>query len=349
MLTTEHLEQILTTIPSRTIGLIGDLFLDRYLDIDPTRDEPSVETELTAYQVTQVRAYPGALGTVLNNLVALGVGRLYPISIIGDDGEGYELRQCLAKMPGVDTSGIVMTGDRRTPTYTKPMYGSRELNRLDIKNRMPTPMGLENTVLAVLEEAFHQFDALLILDQVSEENCGVVTTRVRDRIAELGEEFPEKFILADSRERIAQFRNVCIKPNHRELLGVPAQQNTEFHWLQYGYSRPNFNRWSYVTAGENGIALCSPGGAVQLHIPAYPVAGPVDICGAGDSCSAGIAAAQVCDLSHEVAAAFGNLVASITIQQLGTTGTATPQQVRDRWAEWNRPPNEFALVPAYHD
>jgi sugar/nucleoside kinase (ribokinase family) len=31
------------------------------------------------------------------------------------------------------------------------------------------------------------------------------------------------------------------------------------------------------------------------------------------------------------AAAFGNLVASITVQQIGTTGTATPQQVRDRW------------------
>jgi hypothetical protein len=33
------------------------------------------------------------------------------------------------------------------------------------------------------------------------------------------------------------------------------------------------------------------------------------------------------------AAAFGNLVASITIQQLGVTGTATPQQVLHRWGQ----------------
>ena len=33
------------------------------------------------------------------------------------------------------------------------------------------------------------------------------------------------------------------------------------------------------------------------------------------------------------AASFGNLVASITVQQLGTTGTATPDQVRARWQE----------------
>ena len=31
--------------------------------------------------------------------------------------------------------------------------------------------------------------------------------------------------------------------------------------------------------------------------------------------------------------AFANLVASITIQQLGTTGTASPAQVRQRWRE----------------
>jgi sugar/nucleoside kinase (ribokinase family) len=37
----------------------------------------------------------------------------------------------------------------------------------------------------------------------------------------------------------------------------------------------------------------------------------------------------------EEAAAFGNLVASITIQQIGTTGTASPQQVRQRWREVN--------------
>ena len=109
MLNSALVARILQTIPGKTIGLLGDLFLDRYLDIDPARDEPSVETGLTAYQVTGVRTYAGALGTVLNNLAALGVGRLEPIAIIGDDGEGYELQQCLMKMPCVDMAGIVTT------------------------------------------------------------------------------------------------------------------------------------------------------------------------------------------------------------------------------------------------
>src|SRR5438132_13821988 len=98
MLTTSLIEKILATIPHRTVGVLGDLFLDRYLDIDAALTEPSIETGLDAYQVTQVRSYPGAAGTVVNNLVALGLGRICVAAVIGDDGEGYELRQALRRV-----------------------------------------------------------------------------------------------------------------------------------------------------------------------------------------------------------------------------------------------------------
>src|SRR5438876_3322893 len=100
MLTTPLIEQVLTRAPGLTIGVLGDLFLDRYLDLDASLTEPSLETGLDAYQVIAVRSYPGAAGTVVNNLSALGVGRIVPIALIGDDGEGYELLQALQRLPG---------------------------------------------------------------------------------------------------------------------------------------------------------------------------------------------------------------------------------------------------------
>ncbi len=96
MLDAALIDRILKRFPALKIGVLGDLFLDRYLDIDAALTEPSIETGLDAYQVTRVRSYPGAAGTVISNLAALGVGKIYPISVIGDDGEGYELRQALA-------------------------------------------------------------------------------------------------------------------------------------------------------------------------------------------------------------------------------------------------------------
>jgi rfaE bifunctional protein kinase chain/domain len=340
MLTTELIEQVLSTIPHRTIGVLGDLFLDRYLDINPDLDELSVETGKIAYQVAKVRSYPGAAGTVINNLAALGVGRICPIAFIGDDGEGYELRQALKTIPAVDQSGIFSAPERRTPTYTKPMRGKEELNRLDIKNRSPTSVALESRIIELLDEAWPRLEALIVLDQVSEEECGVVTTRIRKRLTDLGVREPRKFMLADSRKRIALFRNVAVKPNEDECLSiwsVPPGCYGKDHRAHAPFLLATRVKGPvFLTLGQHGMAVVrKPVGEVseRNYIPAYPVSGPIDIVGAGDSCSAGITCAMVSGLTHEQAAAFGNLVASITIQQIGVTGTATPEQVRARWRE----------------
>src|SRR5579871_6164002 len=217
MLTDALIEQILSRLVNVRIGVLGDLFLDRYLDIDDRLTEPSLETGLDAYQIVRVRSQPGALGTIINNLAALGVGRIVPVAVIGDDGEGYELRQALARLPAVDAMHVFSNPSRRTPTYTKPMLnvGSvlapRELNRLDIKNRTPTPADAEERITTALSSAWPTFHAMLVLDQVSETNCGVVTAPVRDRLAELAGRDPAKFVLADSRERIGTFRAVALK------------------------------------------------------------------------------------------------------------------------------------------
>src|SRR5262245_66447038 len=107
MLSDEVIERILERAPNVGIGVLGDLFLDRYLELDGALTEPSLETGLDAYQVVQVRAQPGAAGTVINNLAALGVGRIIPVAIIGDDGEGYELRQALQSLPSVDPRHLI--------------------------------------------------------------------------------------------------------------------------------------------------------------------------------------------------------------------------------------------------
>jgi rfaE bifunctional protein kinase chain/domain len=343
-LTTEGLEAILERIPRLKIGVVGDLFLDRYLDLDAALTEPSLETGLDAYQVVNVRSSPGAAGTVVNNLVALGVGQVYPIAVIGDDGEGYELQQALGRLAAVDPQALIRAPDRRTPTYTKPMLHEngkppRELNRLDIKNRRRMPAALEREIESKFVSIWPHLDALMVLDQVSEADCGVVTARIRDRLAELAEAEPNKIMLADSRERISLFRGMCLKPNRTEALravGFRAENKADTLERAAAELARRAGRWVFCTDGERGILLASPQDGERTtrpRIPAYPVAGPIDIVGAGDSTSAAIVCALASGASVETTAAFGNLVASITIQQIGTTGTATPDQVRERWRE----------------
>ena len=68
-------------------------------------------------------------------------------------------------------------------------------------------------------------------------------------------------------------------------------------------------------------------------VPGYRVDGPIDPVGAGDSTSAALACALAAGASLEQAASFANLVASITVQQIGITGTASPGQVIERFRE----------------
>ena len=82
MLSDALIDQILSALPNKRIGVVGDLFLDRYLELDGTLTEPSLETGLDAYQVVRVRAQPGAAGTVINNLIALGIGQVLPVAVI---------------------------------------------------------------------------------------------------------------------------------------------------------------------------------------------------------------------------------------------------------------------------
>ncbi|MBI3465328.1 MAG: carbohydrate kinase [Planctomycetes bacterium] len=342
MLTETKLHQILARLPHLTIAVVGDFFLDKYLDLDSRLTEKSVETGLGAYQVTGVRTSPGAGGTVTNNLASLGVGRIWALTLIGVDGEGFELKRELAGR-GVDLAHVIETPDRQTPTYTKPMLSdgsapARELNRLDIKNRTPIPAMLVRELARRLDQVVAQADAVIVSDQVSEPECGVMTLAMRERLAELGQRFPSKIIVADSRQRIGLFRNVITKPNRTECLGavgaaeIEARSSDETS-VAFGARQlaARTGRPVYCTLGEVGMLYADASRTVD--VPAYPVRGPIDMVGAGDSATAGIVCALCCGVDPIEAAAMGSLVASITIQQLGKTGTATPEQVIARWRE----------------
>ncbi len=329
-MTTERLATLLGRFGRLRIAVVGDFFVDRYLMIDPALEERSLETGLPAHQVVEVRAQPGAAGTVTNNLAALGVGYLFAVGFRGRDGEGYELQQGL-EATGVRCELLRETSDRRTPTYTKPMVTrpgapAEELSRLDIKNRTPTPASIEREVIEALRTVSEQVDAVIVADQVSEPDCGVVTGAVREALAALGREQPALPIWVDSRAHIAAFRDVMVKPNlaeARAMVGHDAPPADVARELARRNGRP-----CMITLGAAG-ALAATAEATEV-VPGVPVGGPIDIVGAGDSFTAGAVCTLAAGGTLREAAQVGCLVASITIQQLGTTGTASVEQVLER-------------------
>ena len=333
----ERLTKILEKIKNVKIAVVGDYFLDKYLIIDPDKDEPSLETYLTAYQVVEKRLSPGAAGTVANNLHAFGVSKIIAVGFAGKDGEGYELLKCLKDI-NVNTNHLLRTDDLITPTYTKPMrmetVGIRELNRLDIKNFKKLPHSIESKIIEIIYDLSTKTDAILAMDQVEELNFGVVTAKVKKALAEIGKTNDKIFIYGDSRAFVSHYRNITVKCNNRELVkvmgGNPGDEDDLDKLAVLGIRMSKQNgRPVFVTLGASGIMVIMD--SETTVIPAIKVEGPIDICGAGDTASAAIVSAICAGCTHEEAAFMANLAASITIQQIGATGTAAPEQIIERY------------------
>lgn len=328
-MTRERLLELFERFKDLHITVAGDLFIDRWWEIDEGLNEPSIETGLTAYQIVKKRSAAGAAGTVLNTLSEMGVGMLEVVSMVGDDGDGWEMLKKLRKRR-VDVSGVIVSDEIYTPAYVKPLF-PREGNRFDIKNFRPTPRHLEDALIENIEAALGRSDALLLLDQVCEADTGVLTARVRSSVCDMARRYPDKFIYADSRAFIHLFEDVVIKCNQLEAARMtgrdaieeqfdPALTFTCMDDLHRKTGKPVI-----ITCGANGVAVDHDG--EKMIVPAAKQSGPIDICGAGDACSAGLVTTLCAGGSYRDAAFVGNLSSGVTVRKIGMTGTASQQEM----------------------
>jgi len=324
-MTGERLNEILARCDSLKVLVVGDVALDRYLEIDPSIEETSLETGLAVHNVVNVRPQAGAGGNVLACAAALAPARLAVVGFCGDDGEGYELRRCLERM-GVDLRGFIIAPDRMTFTYTKPLVthpakAPQELSRLDIRTRTATGGELEKTIIERLCTSAAEADVIIAMDQMPEPSTGALTAGVRDALAKLARDNGQKVFIADSRFRIGDFADVRIKVNRSELLkhfGAGADADVESLALRWAQQ---IGSDVFVTLGADGILAAWAGGVERIE--GIPAEGPADIVGAGDSVLAGIALALGAGASVAEAAQIGNLAGSIVVRKIGTTGSAT--------------------------
>lgn len=333
---TARFQSITKRYPQLRLAVVGDFCLDRYLEIDPARAEVSIETGRTVHNVIKVRSQPGAAGTILNNLVALGVGEIRPVGFCGIDGEGFELRRALLARPGVRLDDFIETEQRRTFTYCKPLVikpgrEPLELDRLDSKNWTPTPEALQQQLAESLRCIAPEVDAIILMDQVDVAETGVITRQLLDEVRALAKRQPDRWILADSRRSLRGWPSVCLKMNAAELAAlVGTKGSLELEDIRTNAStlaRQN-GRPVFITLSERGILAATPQGDLH-HVPTLPLRGPIDIVGAGDAVTANLACALAAGAETAEAIALANTAASVVIHQLGTTGTASVAQIQD--------------------
>ena len=331
-----RLQEINARYPSLRLAVVGDFCLDRYLEIDPAKQETSIETGLPVHNVVQVRSQPGAAGTILNNLVALGLGQIYPVGFCGADGEGFELRRSLLARRGVNLEHFLETDQRRTFTYCKPLLvqpgqAPQELSRLDSKNWTPTPAAVQEQLVERLHAVCRFVDAVIVMDQVDVPETGTVTRAMLRALKNIVEAETRLLVLADSRRGLKGYPPVTFKMNAAELsalVGASVKLTVDDIEAAAATLARTHGRTVFVTLAECGILAATSTGEVS-RVPALPVRGEIDVVGAGDAVTANLTAALAAGATAREAIMIANIAASIVLHQLGTTGTASVAQIAE--------------------
>ena len=311
--------EILAEFPKLRVLVVGDVCLDRWCRYDPELADPSRETGIPRVGVVTTDVTPGAAGTIANNLAALGAGGISILGMVGDDGFGYELRGAL-KLRGIATDLLVDAPQVPTFTYTKlinRVTEEEDLPRIDFVYTSELPEAVDRELVTRFERVAPDYDVILVSDQAETELGGVVTPRMRDAVCRA-----KGLVWVDSRLRPEHFRRAVVKPNQQEAEAASSRLLGRVDYAEFrrAIEAPAL----IVTHGGDGALVVTQEG--EQWVQTKPVEHPVDICGAGDSFSAGAAMTLKVTGDPVAAAEFGNRVASVTIMKKGT-GTASPFEV----------------------
>lgn len=324
-MTHPELTELFDRIATLRIGVIGDFAVDFYYEIEKKTGETSLETGLDVHWGRRPRTAPGGAGNVVQNLAALGVGRVSTFGGVGDDLFGREMR-ALFDAQRVDATHLrTMAPGWDTCTYTKPLRPEGEDHRLDFGTHNRLAAGDFGALLGALETALPHLDALILNQQFP--NPLLNEARL-NRLLKLLARFPAVRVVADLRDFGKAVRGATLKVNTAELarlLGEHPAPDLATCVGQAQTLRRTTGGPVVVTRGAEGILYVDD--RETTAVPGLRLTGPLDTVGAGDTVVAALTATLAAGASPAQALDLANRAAAVTVQKLGQTGTATAEEI----------------------
>jgi rfaE bifunctional protein kinase chain/domain len=330
----ETLNAILSDISKLKVGVIGDACVDIYWHADMTKSELSRETPHHPLPIVQEFFSPGAAGNVAINLKALGCQEVSVCSVIGSDWRGKMLHDLFVQA-GIKDTFLIADDNWITPAYCKPIRwgiqnAKQEDARIDFVNMTSLTDKQIEKLLEKIDQIMDASDAVVVNDQFK---FGIIVPEVRKRLTEWARR--GKLIVVDSRDRIGLFEALIVKPNEVESLrwhrpDHDLATSTWDDWLEAGSRLSEKNGAPCcMTLGEEGAIWFDHG--TYVHVPTTPVDSPIDIVGAGDCFAASLLCVLALGLEGATAITFAHLSTAVVLKKLGMTGTASPQEIVNRY------------------
>ncbi|MDQ3328348.1 MAG: bifunctional ADP-heptose synthase [Chloroflexota bacterium] len=310
-----HYQDLLKQFRERTVVVVGDVCLDRYILGRPTR--LSREAPIAVLEWSREYSLPGAASNPALNLVSLGA-RASVVGVTGVDSAAQELSDLLLAR-GAMTDGLVADPARRTTEKTRILAEGllvlpQQMARIDRTDPSPLMAEREEDLCAMIRQLAPQADALLLSDYQG----GVASATV---IACVWEAARERGILTtvDSQGDLARFAGLdCVRCNRHEAEAVLGHSLTTEE--AFRSALPELQKRVgcgilVITRDAEGVSFYSAEDGYG-YIPSVPV--PVaDGVGAGDTFISVLTLVLASGGSLGRAAHVANRAAALVVQHVG--------------------------------
>lgn len=318
-MTSQRVDEIVDSIGSAKVLILGDIMLDEYLFGSVTRISP--EAPVPVVDVESTNHLLGGAANVAANIRALDDAPLL-LGAVGDDAAADQLRTLLHDR-GISSDFLVLDRSRKTTIKTRIMAHNQQVVRADRETRHELHEEVEREVFARLEAVAGEIKAVIISDY----GKGMITLPLLQKVVALCRE-KDLYLAVDPKEtHFHNYRQVSlITPNHHEAgfaYGRRVNNMDDLLVVGHGLLDKLQAKAILITRGADGMSLFRVGHE-PTHIPTF-ARQVYDVTGAGDTVIATFVAAIAAGADEIEAAITANAGAGYTVGEVGTASVTRSQ------------------------
>ena len=307
-----RLQSIVSKFGGKSILVIGDLMVDRYVSIIARK--LSREAPVPVGDLQGERLSLGGAGNLANNIVALG-GRAQILGFVGEDSQGEWIRKALSDA-NVDTSSIE-TYKRPTTLKTRYVVNGFQVLRVDREIRSDTNEELSDKLLNHVDSFIEKSDLVAIADY----DKGAVTPYLIDGIVKAAKAAGKSIIAQPKVKHYLDLKGVeYIKSNERVAsisTGISVLNETGLRNIATNLTTRLSCKAIILTRSEHGITVFERNNMTTIPplISTTQFARPV---GVRDAMTSVLSLSLASGANSFEAAALSNLAAAIHGDKAGT-------------------------------
>lgn len=305
-------EELLKEFKKLSVLVIGDVMLDKYLIGNVDRISPEAPVPVVSVTATDIRL--GGAANVALNVKELGT-EVSLLSVCGKDEAGKELLALLEKHR-IDSSGILISEERKTTVKSRVVSGSHQLLRFDEEGTEDISKQEKEKLLKFLQERIrsHKPDIVIYEDY----NKGVLSKEFIGGSIKILFKKNIPFVVDPKKDNFFEYKNAALfKPNLREVreaMDITERDMKTLDRIAVTLRRKMNIGILMITLSEMGIYYHD--GKKGSVVPAQ-VRNVSDVSGAGDTVIATVALALAVQLPLKESIELANIAGGLVCEEAG--------------------------------